>query len=58
ARVGGLDLSPSFAGALDTFVGLDQVNVQIPRSLTGRGVVPLELIVDGVVSNQLTVSIK
>ncbi len=35
--IGGEEATPSFAGAHPDFVGLDQVNAEIPRSLIGRG---------------------
>ena len=57
-RLGDLDLRPGFAGAHPTFAGLDQVNVEIPRSLSGRGLVGVSLVIDGQVSNQLNVQIK
>ena len=47
-----------YAGAQGFFVGLDQVNVKIPRSLIGRGEVNLELIVDGKAANVLKAAVK
>ena len=40
------------------FVGLDQVNVLLSRSLIGRGVVNIELTVDGATANIMTVTIQ
>lgn len=40
-----LDLPVTFAGAQAEFAGLDQVNVKLPRSLTGRFDIPLTVIV-------------
>ncbi|MGE0886820.1 MAG: Ig-like domain-containing protein [Blastocatellales bacterium] len=37
--VGGIEVNPLFAGVQPDFVGLDQVNVLVPRSLIGRGIV-------------------
>jgi len=37
--LGGDEVAPAFAGAQGTFVGLDQINVEIPRSMSGRGAV-------------------
>jgi hypothetical protein len=45
-------------GAQGDFAGLDQVNIQIPRSLAGRGEVDLILTVDGVAANVVRISIK
>ncbi len=47
ARIGGLDAQVLFAGPQSDFVGLDQVNVRLPRSLAGRGDVEVALTVDG-----------
>ena len=57
-RVGGeaqqvLGVAPS-----PEFVGLDQVNVLLSRSLIGRGVVNIELTIDGIVANVVTVTIQ
>jgi uncharacterized protein (TIGR03437 family) len=40
------------------FVGLDQVNVRIPRALIGRGTVEIGLTVDGAEANPVTVNIR
>jgi len=58
AKLGGVDAQATFAGALDGFVGLDQVNTRIPRSLIGRGEVDVVLTVDGKPANTITASIK
>lgn len=42
-----------YAGPQNEFPGLDQINVEIPRSLAGRGTVDLNVMVDGVSSNAL-----
>lgn len=39
--LGGNEVAPIFAGAQGTFVGLDQINVEVPRSMIGRGAVNL-----------------
>lgn len=57
-RMGDVDIRPEFAGPHSRFAGLDQVNVEIPRALRGRGTVNLSVLVDGLTSNQLTVDIK
>jgi len=58
AKIGGVDATVSFAGAQGGFVGLDQVNVRIPRSLAGRGNVDVALTVDSKPSNTVQVNIK
>ena len=57
-RIGGeaqqvLGVAPS-----PEFVGLDQVNVLLSRSLIGRGVVNIELTIDGIAANIVTVTIQ
>jgi uncharacterized protein (TIGR03437 family) len=39
-------------------VGLDQVNILLPRSLAGRGAVNIETTVDGQIANTISVSIR
>ena len=57
ATIGGAEANVLFAGPQGTFVGLDQVNVRIPRSLLGRGEVDLVLTVDGRAANTIRVNI-
>jgi uncharacterized protein (TIGR03437 family) len=45
-------------GAQAEFVGLDQVNVQIPEALAGAGVVEAYLVVDGIRTNSVTIEIQ
>ena len=56
--VGAVSAPVLFADAQGGFVGLDQVNLLLPRSLAGSGEVPVTLVVDGMPSNAVTVSIK
>lgn len=58
ARIGGEVAPVHFAGAQGDFAGLDQVNIQIPRSLIGRGEVNLVLTVDGQPANVVKIYIK
>ncbi|MFN0109511.1 MAG: NF038122 family metalloprotease [Blastocatellia bacterium] len=56
--IGG-DMAPvSYAGPQGDFVGLDQVNVELPRSLKGKGEQTLTLIADLRVANAVTVTFK
>jgi uncharacterized protein (TIGR03437 family) len=48
----------TYAGPQGGFVGLDQINVRIPRSLAGRGIVNVALAADGNAANSVTISIK
>src|SRR5262249_50511663 len=58
ARIGGVDAQVTYAGAQGRLVGLDQVNVQLPRELIGRGEVEIVLTVDGKTANTLKVGIR
>jgi uncharacterized protein (TIGR03437 family) len=51
--LGGVEIVPLYAGAQGSFVGLDQLDAEIPRSLLGRGKVSLSIIVTGVASSKL-----
>ncbi len=57
ARIGGVDAEVVFAGAQGGFVGLDQVNLKLPRNLKGRGEVDVVLTVEGQPANVLRVMI-
>ena len=56
ALVGSQTLPVVYAGTQSGFAGVDQVNVLLPSSLAGTGVVTVQLTVDGITSN--TVQIK
>ena len=58
ATIGGVNAEVLYAGSQGTYVGLDQGNITIPRSLEGRGNVELEFNVDGRKANTVTVNIK
>lgn len=58
AKLGGTDGEVVFAAAAPGFIGLDQINVRIPRSLIGRGEIDVVLTVDGKAANMPQVNIK
>lgn len=58
ATIGGVEAQVSYAGPAPGFIGLDQVNVLIPRSLIGRGDVDVTLTADGRTANAVQVNIK
>jgi uncharacterized protein (TIGR03437 family) len=58
AQVGGTTATIGYAGLQGDFVGLDQVNLLLPKSLAGRGEVDVTLNVDGQAANTVRVSIK
>jgi uncharacterized protein (TIGR03437 family) len=48
----------TYAGTQGVFIGLDQVNVQLPASLAGRGDVPIILSVAGKQANTARMTFK
>jgi uncharacterized protein (TIGR03437 family) len=58
ANIGGITLSVEYAGAHCCFVGVDQVNVKLPRSLMGRGEVDVTLTVDSKIANSVKINVK
>ncbi|MBS1812226.1 MAG: PD40 domain-containing protein [Acidobacteria bacterium] len=58
ANVGGIAAEVTYAGAQNDYVGLDQVNLLLPRTLIGRGEVDVSLTVDGQVANTIRVNIR
>lgn len=56
--VGGETAPVSFASAQPNFVGLDQVNIKLPRSLAGRGEVDVILTVDGKAANPVRINFR
>jgi len=57
-KIDNLDAPISFAGAQGDLIGVDQVNVELPKALRGRGEVGVSLAVDGFNANTVTVTIK
>jgi uncharacterized protein (TIGR03437 family) len=58
ALIGGEKAEVVYAGPQQSFAGLDQVNLRIPRSLAGRGEVPVSLAVTGRSANTVTINIR
>jgi len=57
-HVGGASAELLYLGTQGGFVGLDQANIRLDRSLAGRGDVDVKLTVDGRTSNAVKVNIK
>lgn len=57
-RLGGAVAPVQYASTAPGFVGLDQVNALVPRSLAGRGEVNIDLIADGKRANEVKVAIR
>jgi uncharacterized protein (TIGR03437 family) len=58
AYAGDVRLPVQYAGPVAGFYGLDQVNVNLPAQLKGAGAVTLQLSVNGLMSNLLTLQIN
>jgi uncharacterized protein (TIGR03437 family) len=58
ASVKGLAAGVLYAGAQGQYVGLDQVNIQLPAGLAGSGEVDVELTVEGKAANVVRVAIR
>lgn len=56
--VGGETAPVSYAGPQGDFVGLDQINVELPRSLKGKGELTINCLIDGRLANAVTVTFK
>jgi hypothetical protein len=56
--VDGVDVPALYAGPQLSYAGLDQVNLQLPMSLAGRGDVQLVLSANGVAANTVTLNIR
>lgn len=57
ATIGGESSEVSYAGAQSDFVGLDQINVRVSRSLAGRGEVDVVLTADARTANTVRINI-
>jgi uncharacterized protein (TIGR03437 family) len=58
ATVGGKPAAVQFAGLAPNFVGLYQVNVQIPEGVAAGSAVPLVLYQNGIASNTVTLALR
>ena len=58
ATIGGVAAGIEYADRQPGFLGLDQVNLRVPRSLIGRGEVDLVLTVEGKTANTVKLQIR
>lgn len=58
ALIGGVNAEVLFAGAQGSLIGLDQINLRLPRSLAGRGELELKLMVDDQAANPVRLSFR
>ncbi len=57
-KIGGVDAEVLYAGPQGDFVGLDQLNIRLPRTLAGRGEIDVALNIDGRSANPVRISIS
>jgi uncharacterized protein (TIGR03437 family) len=57
-KIGGLEAKTIFAGAQGDYIGLDQINVLLPRGLVGSGETDVSVTVDGLTANPVTINIQ
>ncbi|HEV2446374.1 MAG TPA: hypothetical protein VGS58_10645, partial [Candidatus Sulfopaludibacter sp.] len=55
--VGGVSVPVQFAGPQGQYPGFDQVNIQLPATLQGKGTVDVVLTVDGQTANPVQIAI-
>jgi uncharacterized protein (TIGR03437 family) len=58
AKVGSTTIEAAYAGPQGTFAGQDQVNLELPRSLRGAGIVDVTISVDGQTTNTVKIHIQ
>ncbi len=58
SRIGSTTLPVSYAGPQGVYVGLDQVNILLPKALRGSGNSTVVFTVDGQAANSVTLSFK
>ncbi len=58
AQIGGTTAEVLYAGKQGDLVGVDQVNLRIARTLSGRGDVDIVISVDGIPANVVRINIK
>jgi uncharacterized protein (TIGR03437 family) len=58
ATIGGVDAPVEYAGPVEGYLGLDQVNLRVPRSLIGRGEVDVVVRADGKTANTVQVNFQ
>jgi len=58
ATLGGTNAEVIYADFAPSFVGMDQANIRLPRSLAGRGEMDVALTVDGKVANAVKLNVQ
>ncbi len=57
AQIGDVTVPVEYAGAQGQFVGLDQINILLPPSLRGKGLVNVTITMDGKTTNSVQINI-
>jgi uncharacterized protein (TIGR03437 family) len=58
ASLGGTDVEVLYAGPQGVLVGVDQINLRLPMSLSGKGEVDLAVVADGIEANVVKIRVK
>ncbi|MBL8206889.1 MAG: Ig-like domain repeat protein, partial [Blastocatellia bacterium] len=58
ATIDNQDIEILYAGPQGAYVGLDQINLKLPRTLAGKGEVDLKLFVEGKLANTVRINLK
>lgn len=58
ATIGGLSAPVLYSGAQGAFPGLDQINLEIPARLAGKGAVPIQVTAGGIAANPVTITVQ
>jgi uncharacterized protein (TIGR03437 family) len=56
--IGGENAEALFAGAQEGAVGVDRVDVRLPRTLAGRGLVDVQLTADSKTANVVRINVR
>ncbi len=57
AQIGGIDASVEYSGSQQYFVGLDQINIHVPQSLTGQGLLEVVISDGATTSNPVLINV-
>lgn len=58
AIVGSIPVTVEYAGNQNFYIGVDQINLRLPKSLVGRGDADVNLMIDGRATNTVRVNFK
>jgi len=56
--IGGVSANVSFSGLAPGYVGLYQVNAQVPAGLAANNAAPVAISMEGAVSNTVTIAVQ